>query len=383
MNIRKSIISLVGITVIVVGAVIGMSLLEKYKNASQPTIPEKQITKVEVVEATLMDFSVVVRSHGKVEAALRSQVASQIGGQVIEVSPDLKVGKVLKKGAFIVRIDAADYETVLASARASLADAKLALAQEEARAEQNIKEWKRLGKGEASDLVARKPQLVSAEARIVSAEASVSKSLRDIERTRIVAPYEMKVEKKHVEVANYIMPGGRIVDGHSADDFEVRLPLTMDDYFLVKDKNATIHLVAQIGTRELKWTARYARDEGVVDQSTLSLPIMVTVEANPEQDDFEFPPVGLYVKAHLVGHVMKQKVVIDRDHLRLGDVVLLVDDEGKLRSRKVKVLFKDQMNAVIEGVAAGEQIITSPLETAIDGMAVEIKKAKDTKPLND
>ena len=65
-----------------------------------------------------------------------------------------------------------------------------------ARAEQAVRDWEKLGLNrDPSDLVLRKPQLVSARARITAAEAAVDKAMRDLERTEIRAPYDCRIER--------------------------------------------------------------------------------------------------------------------------------------------------------------------------------------------
>jgi len=66
-------------------------------------------------------------------------------------------------------------------AKADLAKARLVLAEETARCKQALENWKKLGDGDApSDLVARKPQLASAEAAVGAAEAHIKQRELDL-----------------------------------------------------------------------------------------------------------------------------------------------------------------------------------------------------------
>ena len=300
---------------------------------------------------------------------------------VISVSDRVQVGNILSKDEPIATIDTADYKALLESAKAAVADAKLMIAQEEARAEMNIKEWKRLREGEPTDLVARKPQLASAKAKLASAEANVKKAERDIERAIILAPYEMRIEQKYAEVGNFVAPGGRLLDGHSANDFEVRLPLTVEDYLMLKQESMPVSLVAELGGERLKWEGVYVRDEGVVDQRTLSMPVMVKILPNEEQGRFRYPPVGLYLKASIKANWIQGKAVIPRDFIRLGSEVLIVQKDNTIKKRKVLVLYADKEKAVVEGLAAGEKVVSSPMESPMNGMKVEILSKPQEQPV--
>ena len=54
----------------------------------------------------------------------------------------------------------------------------------------------------------------------------------------------------------------------------------------------------------------------------------------------------------------------------------MVDSAGLLRFRRVDVLRREREVVLIRaGIEEGERICVSPLETAIDGMAVEIAES--------
>jgi multidrug efflux pump subunit AcrA (membrane-fusion protein) len=51
----------------------------------------------------------------------------------------------------------------------------------------------------------------------------------------------------------------------------------------------------------------------------------------------------------------------------------VVDAEDRLRARAVEVLRSDRDQVVIgSGLAAGQRVVVSPLETAVEGMAVRL-----------
>jgi len=62
------------------------------------------------------------------------------------------------------------------------------------------------------------------------------------------------------------------------------------------------------------------------------------------------PPIGLYLEAVLDAKKIEQNIVIPRDVLRLGDVILLVDADDKLRKQKVEVIYSDKSSIDNENV---------------------------------
>lgn len=383
-------------SIILIAVILGVAyaantimILMHEKPAEKPV--KKWIPKVSVMEVQPKAFSIFIDSNGKIEPMKRAEISAEVSGKITKVSKQLEVGEILESGAFVAQIDQSDYVTALtnasasiATAEASLADAELVLAQESARAAKNVREWKKLGKGEASELVARMPQLKSAKARILAAESAIlqakeaeKKAMRDLKRTTIYAPYQLKIDKKYAEEGNFIMRGGRVFDGHSDGDLQVRLPITLRDYLLIRDKSAMIELSANMGSETLTWQAQYVRDEGVVDRATLTLPVMAKVLKNPQQQRFSLPPIGLFIDAKILADQKEQVFVIPRNALLLGGRVLVVNGEKTLNIRKVKVVYTSKTDAVIEGVKTGERIVISPLESPVDGMSVEVVSKED------
>ena len=95
---------------------------------------------------------------------MRAHLSAEIGGKVIFVSPKFDAGREFEKDELMIRIDATDYQAALAQAEAALADARVALDAELAKAEQARRDWKRQGnKDEPTALFLREPYVKSAK----------------------------------------------------------------------------------------------------------------------------------------------------------------------------------------------------------------------------
>ncbi len=104
---------------------------------------------------------------------------------------------------------------------------QLALAEEQARVDQAVQDWKRLNLDEEpSELVLRGPQLRRAQANVSSAEARLESAKRDLEKTEIKAPYAGRILTKIVDVGQFVSPGNQLAKIYAVDFAEVRLPLT-------------------------------------------------------------------------------------------------------------------------------------------------------------
>jgi len=121
----------------------------------------------------------------------------------------------------------------------------------------------------------------------------------------------------------------------------------------------------------LHWTARLVRTESVIDSRNRLLNAIAEIsnKALLQADASEAAlTAGLFVRASIVGKLLENIAVIPRAALHSGDQVWLLRD-NKLDIRKVSVLHKDETSAYIDaGLADGDQLITSALDYAIQGM---------------
>ena len=124
-----------------------------------------------------------------------------------------------------------------AEVRSTLADAELALIQEEARAEQAARDWEKIGGDKpASDLVLRVPFLISAKARVTAAIASRNKAKADLDRTKIVAPFDCRVRSVNMNLGATIVPGAQLGTIYDPNNLMIRLPFSLDDYAQLPEK---------------------------------------------------------------------------------------------------------------------------------------------------
>lgn len=352
--------------------------------ATKPEPAKKEIhglvPAVRVQPIVRGSHQVMIETQGVVRSLREVALSAEVGGRVTRKSPQLLEGGSVREGEVLLQIDAADYQAALKRAESAAADAAVALRQEEALAEQVAIDWRKLGRGEASDLVLRKPQLEAARARLQSASAEVERARRDVERTSIRAPFDARVRRVQVEVGAVLAPGSPLAELYSADQLEVRLPFSLQDYgYLAKDAKPAIELTATLGGQPRTWPAVLERIDGEVQRSTLSAYGLASVK--PDAQGL-LPPVGLFVEARVPGRQLEDVVVLPRAAVRGADEVWVVDD-GKLAKRAVEVLRSGSRELVVKGeFAAGDRLVLTRLAAPLVGMEVEAMEdqAIEAKP---
>jgi len=307
----------------------------------------------------------------------------------------------------------------VADASRAVADAQLALETEKARAEQAKRDWERLGRtGTPSDLTLRKPHLKSAEeavkaaeAGLEAAEASLQKAERDRQRTKIVAPFDGRIEKIHTEEGAYLMPGSPVADLYTTAPYEVRLPLSVDDWTLLERDDSgnpigEVTLSVNAGLESHELTGEIVRTEGRVERESRSIYLVAEIGENKKgaADDFLIQP-GLFVKAQVAGKTLdgvfkvpvqsfsnlNEVMVIETNGEVGGPGIFDEQSENQLRFQEVTVLRRSKDAVLVsDGLRDGWWLSTTELPDMISGLPVrplekgsaesEIKLAEEPDP---
>ena len=361
--------------------------------------PPPQVTQVIAETVVPTDYQIFLKTRGTVVPRTTTTLFPQVSGRVVHISPNFREGGFFEKGETLLSIEKVDYETALVAAESQLAQARTALAEEEARSGQAKENWRRLGKrGEPSDLVLRKPQLAEAKARLLSAEADVEKARRDLERTDVRAPYAGRILSQIADVGQYISPGTQLGRAFATDVLEVRLPLTNHQLGFVdlpetyRDSSAPafdgpkVAVTAKIGRSESTWQGKVVRVDSAIDESSRQLFVVAQIEDPYRERSGEGPPlkIGMYVDALVEGQNLRNVFVMPRSAVRVSGEVILIDSEYQIERRKVSPIWKGEKEIVVPqeggGIAAGEVLCLTPLAYPANG--VRVLPTIDGKPPN-
>ena len=362
--------------------------------ASKPQIKKQKVAIplpiVRTIEVSTASQSVVIKGEGTVKPLKEIDLVPQVDGKVVYVAPSLLNGGQFKKGTILLRIEPEDYRlaVTLTKSKVKNAESLLRLAEEETEAARE--EWFQLyiddaekGK-EPPPLVLKQPQLAAVQAKLAADKADLKKAQLNLERTRLKAPFDGRVEKENVDLGQYVMPGENLARIFSTGSAEIAVPLEDESlqWFHVpgftpgKGPGALTTVRARIAGRERSWKGRVVRSEGKLDEQTRMIRVVVRVD-RPYATK---PPLvmGLFVAVEIKGHSIPDMAIIPRSALHQGNVVWVVDRDGRLHYRKVKVVRIDGEQVQIRsGLKTGEQVVVSPLKTVTDGMKVRPLSRKE------
>ena len=364
-------------------------VLIKLMPDAKKTAPEQLVPAVKVVEAHKADRSLEVVTQGVVESVRDVVLSVEVGGRVVRVSPNMLKGSVVTEGERLVEIEQDDYLAALKQAEANREAAELQLAQEEARREQAIRDWKKLGRGEPSELVLRQPHIESAQALLDSAREEVKRAERNLARTIITAPFPGMVRDESVEIGAVLNPGSMVARIYSTTELEVRLPLSLEDFgSLKRDESGAVVgevvLKGVIGVDTYEWPGQVVRTDGEIDRATLSATVIVRVGESEENPVYlRRPPVGMFLEAAIPGKVLPGIVEIPRMALRGNATVLVVDADNRLQEKAVTIHRTLRKTVLVsDGLNDGDQVIVTRMSGVVENIEVEIveRDGRETAP---
>ncbi|MDG2049836.1 MAG: efflux RND transporter periplasmic adaptor subunit [Myxococcota bacterium] len=349
----------------------------------EPRSPERVPPLVRTLQVQPETVRLEVSTHGTVMPRTESDLVPEVSGRVVWRSPELVSGGFFDQGDVLLRIDPLDYELGLEQARADVARARSELtnARRDDTRQQNLK-----AQGVASDAQREDAsnRLAVAEASLRVARAALARAERDLERTEMIAPYPGRVRTERVDVGQFIARGTPVATLYAVDRAEVRLPIHDEELAFLDIPEARggselpasvpVLLRARFAGAEHEWQGNIVRTEGELDPQTRM--VHVIAEVDDPYASGPSPPlaVGLFVEAHILGTEAENVVILPRSSLRGEEQVLVVDEDNRLRYRKVELLRIDAEQILVrEGLASGERVCISALESATDGMLVRVQ----------
>lgn len=378
---------LIPVLILAIGALVAWRVSTPV-DAPKPNRAPPQVLKTEVLELQRTDFPVLLDSQGSVRAHYTTTITPQVAGTLIKIHDSFEDGAFFEKDQVLAELDPADFQVAVSAAESRLARAEAVLIQEEARAKQARLNWEDLGYDEEpSELVLRIPQLKEATATVGSAKADLEQALRNLERTKIRAPFAGRVQQRAVGLGQAVGGSTPLGEVFATDFAEIRLPLSPRQLDFISlpsrpgDPEVPVTLTDALGgAGSTQWQARIVRTEGSIDESSRELFAIARID-----DPFGLasgnPPlrIGQPVRASIRGKILEQVFVLPRNALRGVNRIYLVDRESETpaiqRTLIEPVWSTADVLVIRDGLEAGQWLSTTRLPYAPDGAPVEIVEA--------
>lgn len=446
-----------------VGGVLMMSRPEVPKEPPKAPEPARVLTAT----ADAHDDGIAFDVDGLVVPYRQIDLATQVGGRVKFKAGSCRVGRTVKKGDLLIEIEPADYELEVTRLTKELDQAsamirelavevetlenQISTAREQLAIDQRQLERaldlsrRRAGSSTELDTARRttlatqsalqsqidqKRLLVQRESRLESAvqlvKANLEKAELDLQRTKILAPFDGIVVSESVEQDGFVAMGNPVVRLQDTSQLDVTCKLHMrqmnwlwqgdskasanDDGYQFPSVPATV--IFGIDGVEYAWNAQVDRYDGAgLDSLTRMVPCRVhvksptesrvlgigtsTTAATTEQDGESAsdsstqaaeiiaagardtnPPAlmtGMFVKVRVHAQPPLSLMRLPQEAIQPGNSVWVVEDDRLIR-RKVSIATSTSDHVIVYqragGLQAGDQVVVSPLAAPFDGMPV-------------
>ena len=317
-------------------------------------------------------------THGTVLPRTESELIPEVSGRVINVADSLVSGGFFQEGDVLLEIDPLDYEVALEQARAGLASAKSELDNADRAYKRQLDLAKRQSASQSQQDDAQN-RLRFAQASLREAKARLSRAERDMERTKITAPYDGRVRNERVDIGQFVTRGQAIANLYATDVAEVRLPIHDEELAYLElplaggdpSQKPTVMLRARFAGADHTWEGKVVRTEGELDPETRMINVIAQVDSPYQQINKPPLAVGLFVEAEIVGSQVDDVFVLPRSALQANEQVYVISSDNRLQFRDVEILrIVDEDVYVKSGFSTGDVICLSTISNAIEGMQV-------------
>ncbi len=367
-----------------VGVLIALTLI-KTKPVTQTAPPHRTARLVETMEITPTSFQVQIEAMGLVEAKNRIDLKARVNGEILFVSDEVLPGNTCNKGTVLFKVDPRDYELSMSSQEANVQQAEANLMLEKGQqqiAETDYQMTDSELNGKELDLVLRKPQLLQAEASAKSALAALDSAKLNLSRTEIRAPFDALIIEKQASLGSIINTSSNLATLVESSEFWVELTIPVKDtQWIGIDKSSTDNPIQVEIIDQLAWGENQKRLGHVVglsrevDSESRMAKVVVSVKdpLSLEESHTGQPALllGSFVRGIIQGKELSDVLVVERSHLRQGDIIWTVDEKSRLEFNPVQVLYRGTENVVIKNkFKSAIRLVTSNLSVPVEGMLV-------------
>ena len=390
---------------IIIGAIVvaQVMIMLRPEPPRRPPEPESPFVSVGTVVAGF--GPILVFGSGTVRPRWEIDLAPEVRGKIVAVSPNLQSGGHVSAGEVLVRIDPAEYENRVQQAEADVATQRVVLLQAEEEANIARAEYEQFraressrgnGASPPSPLVLREPQLQAARAALVRAEAQLRDAELALSRTEVRSPFDGRVRNEVADVGRIVAPGQSLGQIYASDAVEVVVALSDDDAALIPnlwslqagddDRSIPATVTIEYGARRFFWEGYVDRAETALDERSRTIAGVVRVPdpfgagqaVEVDSETGAAPPllVGQFAQVAIDGVELAEYFILPRRALRLGDEVWVIAADGRVQIVAVDVLQEtDERLYVIGDFTDGQLVIVAGITVATNGMEVRVNDA--------
>ncbi len=396
---------------------VGFNYFVKTKSVETPKEVVERSWNVSVTEVKPSEVTAKINLYGELVSARSVDLRSLVGGEIIQVSDDLKEGARVEEGSLLVGVDPFDYRAIVREKEAAILEAKSRLAELKAskrsdqllleqdiqileleqrnleRAEQLRKKGNISDKGldDAKTSVSRQRQQVDQRraqvdiqnarigqqtATIERQQVALERAQRDLKNVRLVAPFTGYLQNVSVELGKKVDAKDLVAKLIDDTRIEAKFHLSNTQYGTLLGSDVgligrSVQIVWKAGERAFEFSGAIKRIGSSIQSETGGVVIYALLDNTPNLAKVR---VGAFVEVSMNGANYKNALRLPDYALYDGRVVYKVED-GRLSPVDVVVLQNEGISVIVraEGLKHGDRILTTRFAEVGPGIKVEVR----------
>lgn len=390
-----------------------------YLRATKPPLQRTEIKErvwlVETVPASIATITPRLKLYGEIVAGQEVELRPLVSGRVVKLGDRFAEGGIVKKGAMLVTIDPFDYAAEVAERKAQLAEAsaKLKQLQEELLSEKaqitsdklqiGLRErdvlrrenLRKRGAGseksfddarmaltdQRRQLAVRRKTIATLESRVVQQEAAITRAEvalrraeRNLEETRLTAPFAGFLRDVSTSLGKRVSTNDRVARLINAGRLEARFQISDDEYGrLIAQapiKGMKAEVVWRTRAKTFTYEAAIERTSGRVESGSGGIHLFARIK---NMDVTTVLRPGVFVEIGILDRRYSNVVRLPDGALHGEDTVYVVVG-GRLQSRKVSVVARTGNDVLVRGALKPDDKVVANIFAEIGpGVKVEIR----------
>lgn len=346
------------------GLVSLVSLIGCHAAVEAPMQPLAPPVHVEVVQVTSVPMPKSLPLYGALVADRRAEVAANVSGRVAKTL--VERGSDVAAGAALIQVDISGASLSAAEAQANLDNAE---AQDQLAALQCARNEQLFAKGAISrdewDRISN--QCKTAAQSKAAAKARVGLASKVVADSRVPAPFAGTISERYVNVGEYVQPSSKVASLVALDPLRLQLTVAEADMARVSLGQRVAFSVAAHQGETFAGTVKY------IDPAVRSVSRDLRVDAVVPNPEHRLSP-GMSATVLLTlpdVPTLAVPIAAVRDGGAQGARVFVIVDK-RIEERAVQTGAKrDDRIAILDGLHAGETVVSSLTDAIKDGIAVD------------
>jgi RND family efflux transporter MFP subunit len=387
-NRKPALLRLLLPAIVVISAVVVAAWLLQTGPQAKPRPKVRNATIVDVRPIKFDRQATTISVMGTVIPQREVILKPQVSGKIISMSDKLIPGGRFAKDEPLLTIDPSDYQLSVQQLASEVARVKADWQIELGWQRVARKEYELLGESvtdEEKALMLREPQLANIKAVLDATTARLEQAQLDLQRTVVTAPFNAVVISREINLGTSASPSATLATLVGSDSYwiDALVPSSLlkwistgqegrADGSQVRIFDSAAWGAEQYRTGRVLGLTAMVEEQGRMAKLLVEIPDPLALRTGAKGQPELL--LGSYVRVEIVGASVPQAALVERDLIRDGNHVWIMDARSTLDIRPVEIAFRGQESVLVTGgIREGELLVTSNLPSPVQGMSLRTR----------